>query len=102
MTCLTKPLHSHRDPRPLASLYTLPNNINRWTVEDVNLFLSILGFDYTAELLYRNNMDGPSLLLLRRVDVLHGLGLRIGPAMKLYAYIERLRQDFKIDLGPDD
>jgi len=37
-------------------------------------------------------IDGPSLLLMRRNDVLTALGLKLGPALKIYQKIMRLQQ----------
>jgi hypothetical protein len=41
-------------------------------------------------------MDGSCVLVLQRKDVLQGLGLKLGPALKIYRHIKRLqtRRDF--------
>jgi hypothetical protein len=42
-------------------------------------------------------MDGSCVLVLQRKDVLQGLGLKLGPALKIYRHIKRLqtRRDFR-------
>lgn len=41
-------------------------------------FLILLGFPDLSNLFKEQEIDGPSLLLLRREDVLTGLGLKLG------------------------
>lgn len=36
-------------------------------------------------------IDGKSLLLMRRSDVLSGLSLKLGHALKIYVYVQRLQ-----------
>ena len=36
-------------------------------------------------------IDGKSLLLMKRSDVLTGLSLKLGPALKIYTHIQRLQ-----------
>ena len=36
-------------------------------------------------------IDGASALVLQRRDVLQGLGLKLGPALKIYHHIKRLQ-----------
>lgn len=40
---------------------------------------------------FSQEIDGKSLLLMKRSDVLMGLALRLGPALKIYAHVERLQ-----------
>ena len=40
---------------------------------------------------YFQEIDGPSLLLLKRSDVLQGLSLRLGPALKIYNHVMKLQ-----------
>ena len=37
------------------------------------------------------DIDGPSLLLMKRTDVVGNLGLKLGPAVKIYNQIRRLQ-----------
>ncbi len=36
-------------------------------------------------------LDGRSLLLMQRSDVVTGLGLRLGPALKVYSHVKRFQ-----------
>jgi hypothetical protein len=36
-------------------------------------------------------IDGPSLLLMKRNDVVGNMGLKLGPAVKIYNHIRRLQ-----------
>lgn len=36
-------------------------------------------------------IDGPSLLLMKRNDVVVNMGLKLGPAVKIYNHIRRLQ-----------
>lgn len=36
-------------------------------------------------------IDGQSLLLLKRLDVLTGLSFKLGPALKIYKHVSRLQ-----------
>lgn len=55
---------------------------------------------FTLDTIYYNHhcfamcfqeIDGKSLLLMKRSDVLQGLSLRLGPALKIYAHVQRLQ-----------
>jgi len=56
-----------------------------------------LGFNRTAQILLDNNVDGMALLLLRREDILDKLALKMGPALKLYAFLTRLSSELEIE-----
>ncbi|EFX84526.1 hypothetical protein DAPPUDRAFT_8693, partial [Daphnia pulex] len=62
-----------------------------WTSEDVQSYFSRLGFEEQAALLRHNEIDGPSLLLMKRNDVVGNMGLKLGPAVKIYNHIRRLQ-----------
>ena len=40
---------------------------------------------------YFQEIDGRSLLLLHRSDVVSSLGLKLGPALKLFSFIKKLQ-----------
>lgn len=65
----------------------LPNETSNWTVEDVGDFIKFIGFPKEAENFVSNQIDGKSLLLLTRQDVLTGFKMKLGPALKIYAHI---------------
>lgn len=70
------------DPYPDAS---------QWTVTDVVNFFQEKGFEEQANAFKDQEIDGHSLLLLKRSDVLQGLSLRLGPALKIYNHVMRLQ-----------
>ncbi len=48
--------------------------------------------DYnTLTIVFRQEIDGPSLLLMKRNDVVLNMGLKLGPAVKIYTHIRRLQ-----------
>uniref|UniRef100_A0A3Q2X9U6 SAM domain-containing protein n=1 Tax=Hippocampus comes TaxID=109280 RepID=A0A3Q2X9U6_HIPCM len=55
-----------------------------WTVSDVVTYFTIAGFPEQATAFGTQEIDGKSLLLMQRNDVLTGLSIRLGPALKIY------------------
>ncbi|XP_077427036.1 sterile alpha motif domain-containing protein 1 [Vanacampus margaritifer] len=55
-----------------------------WTVSDVVTYFTIAGFPEQAAAFETQEIDGKSLLLMQRNDVLTGLSIRLGPALKIY------------------
>lgn len=41
--------------------------------------------------LHRQEIDGKALLLMTRNDVLTGMSFKLGPALKIYAHVQRLQ-----------
>lgn len=68
-----------------------------WTTDDVESYVKEIGFPDQAHLFKEQLIDGRSLLLLRRVDVVKGLSMKLGPALKIYAHINQLQE---IDIVP--
>ena len=68
---------------------------SEWTIDDVEGYIKEIGFPDQAPLFKEQEIDGRSLLLLKRMDVLTGLQMKLGPALKIYAHIYRL-QGFKL------
>ncbi|KAK2176405.1 hypothetical protein NP493_664g02049 [Ridgeia piscesae] len=62
-----------------------------WTIDNVVEFFTDVGFTEQAQQFREQEIDGKSLLLMKRSDVLMGLALRLGPALKIYAHVERLQ-----------
>ncbi|RUS86597.1 hypothetical protein EGW08_005613 [Elysia chlorotica] len=62
-----------------------------WSVEEVAQFLTSAGFKQQAELFKEQEIDGVSLLLLKRNDVLRGLDMKLGPALKVNRLIQGLQ-----------
>uniref|UniRef100_A0A8C7N018 Sterile alpha motif domain containing 1b n=1 Tax=Oncorhynchus kisutch TaxID=8019 RepID=A0A8C7N018_ONCKI len=59
------------------------NPVN-WTVSDVVCYFTTAGFAEQALAFRTQEIDGKSLLLMQRNDVLTGLSIRLGPALKIY------------------
>ncbi|XP_062866846.1 sterile alpha motif domain-containing protein 1 [Trichomycterus rosablanca] len=55
-----------------------------WTVADVASYFTAVGFPEQALAFRMQEIDGKSLLLMQRNDVLTGLSIRLGPALKIY------------------
>ncbi|XP_054388414.1 sterile alpha motif domain-containing protein 13 isoform X2 [Pongo abelii] len=57
-----------------------------WAVMDVVNYFRTVGFEEQANAFQEQEIDGKSLLLMTRNDVLTGLQLKLGPALKIYEY----------------
>ncbi|KAM4585546.1 sterile alpha motif domain-containing protein 1 [Odontesthes bonariensis] len=55
-----------------------------WSVSDVVSYFTAAGFPEQAAAFRIQEIDGKSLLLMQRNDVLTGLSIRLGPALKIY------------------
>jgi hypothetical protein len=62
-----------------------------WSADMVKMFIEHLGFPELSYKFKEQEIDGQSLLLLRREDVLQLLKLKVGPALKLYNRILKLQ-----------
>ncbi|KAK3803906.1 hypothetical protein RRG08_059772 [Elysia crispata] len=62
-----------------------------WSVEEVAQFLTSAGFTQQAQLFKEQEIDGVSLLLLKRSDVLKGLDMKLGPALKVNRLVQGLQ-----------
>ncbi|KAM9831434.1 sterile alpha motif domain-containing protein 13 [Neosynchiropus ocellatus] len=63
----------------------LPDPAN-WAVVDVVNYFKATGFEEQATAFQDQEIDGKSLLLMTRNDVLTGLSIKLGPALKIYEY----------------
>uniref|UniRef100_A0A672MVK0 Sterile alpha motif domain-containing protein 13-like n=2 Tax=Sinocyclocheilus grahami TaxID=75366 RepID=A0A672MVK0_SINGR len=57
-----------------------------WAVADVVNYFKATGFEEQANAFQDQEIDGKSLLLMTRNDVLTGLSIKLGPALKIYEY----------------
>lgn len=69
----------------------LQKNPKDWTVDDVETFIKSIGFPEQAMLFKEQEVDGVSLLLLKRCDVVTDMSMKMGPALKIYGHIQRLQ-----------
>ncbi|PSN53578.1 hypothetical protein C0J52_00966 [Blattella germanica] len=79
------PLHS--DPQVDESI----PDVSSWSVEQVAHYLEQQGYNLQASVFRNNDIDGASLLLMKRSDVLMGLQLKLGPALKVYGQVKKLQ-----------
>ncbi|KAK3930653.1 Sterile alpha motif domain-containing protein 13 [Frankliniella fusca] len=68
---------------------TIPD-ASDWSTEDVYEFFSTKYPDY-ASVFKDQDIDGRSLLLMTRADVVNGLNLKLGPALKIYGQVKKLQ-----------
>lgn len=71
---------------------TIYTDASNWNVDDVVSFFDENGFKDQSRVFKDQEIDGPSLLLMKRGDVLTALGLKLGPALKLYRKIVKIQQ----------
>ncbi|KAI8786736.1 atherin isoform X1 [Biomphalaria glabrata] len=64
---------------------------SQWTVEDVVEYITSAGFPDESKVFFEQEIDGVALLLLKRADVLKGLNLKLGPALKINRHIQGLQ-----------
>uniref|UniRef100_A0A8C4NFD9 Uncharacterized protein n=1 Tax=Eptatretus burgeri TaxID=7764 RepID=A0A8C4NFD9_EPTBU len=71
-----------------------------WSAGDVAGYLRTAGFEEEALAFLEQEIDGKSLLLMKRSDVLTGLPIKLGPALKIYQHHVKFLQDqhFRSDL----
>lgn len=67
-------------------------NIADWSAARMSQYLVQNGIKETvAKVFFDQEIDGASVLVLTRKDVLHSLGMKLGPALKVYQHIRRLQ-----------
>jgi hypothetical protein len=62
-----------------------------WSCEEVESFIRLIGFPDQAVTFREQEIDGLSLLLLKRSDLLSDMDLKLGPAVKIYGHVQRLQ-----------
>ena len=82
---------NHRDIQQETKPNVLPPNLVDWSAEDVTDYFSKIGFPDQAPVFLREEIDGKSLLLLKRSDVIESLSFKLGPAVKIYDQIAKLQ-----------
>lgn len=78
------------------------NNINNsklpkldsWTPDEVADYILSKGFANEAELFKTQSVDGISLLLMQRTDFTYGLKIKLGPALKIYDQVCKLKREY--------
>ncbi|VDP75679.1 unnamed protein product [Echinostoma caproni] len=81
----------HPPSLDMAHFVSRPEDIRAWSVEHVRDWLLEEGFHRESEAFFQQEIDGACLLLMKRMDVLTELGIKLGPAVKIYERIKRLQ-----------
>lgn len=79
------------DSRVIESNPGMGRNPKDWSVDEVESFIKAIGYADQACLFKDQEVDGVSLLLLKRSDVINGMTMKMGPALKIYGHIQRLQ-----------
>ncbi|VDD81248.1 unnamed protein product [Mesocestoides corti] len=88
---LGTPQHEFSAPE-LHLTATRPADVKLWTVDQVAEWLREQGaFDKEAEAFRQQDIDGACLMLLKRMSVLTDVGIKLGPAVKIFDRIKRLQ-----------
>uniref|UniRef100_A0A8C8K5W4 Polyhomeotic-like protein 1 n=1 Tax=Oncorhynchus tshawytscha TaxID=74940 RepID=A0A8C8K5W4_ONCTS len=70
----------------------LPGSPAQWSVEEVSQFISSLqGCEELADHFLSQEIDGQALLLLREEHLMSTMNIKLGPALKICAHINNLR-----------
>uniref|UniRef100_A0A087XR22 Polyhomeotic homolog 1 n=1 Tax=Poecilia formosa TaxID=48698 RepID=A0A087XR22_POEFO len=86
----------HQPPPPPATESSaptcLPTSPAQWTVEEVSQFISSLqGCEELASQFLSQEIDGQALLLLKEEHLMSTMNIKLGPALKICAHINNLR-----------
>ncbi|KAF5402542.1 hypothetical protein PHET_04061 [Paragonimus heterotremus] len=87
---LTEPVDTSH-PQGVPEHLLRPDDVRAWSVDHVRDWLLEEGFSREAEAFSQQEIDGACLLLMKRMDVLTELGIKLGPAVKIYERIKRLQ-----------
>jgi len=69
---------------------TIPD-AKHWTTNQVYQYFSTHFKPELAQVFKDQDIDGQSLLLMKRMDVLTSLSLKLGPALKVYGHVRKLQ-----------
>ncbi|XP_067468138.1 polyhomeotic-like protein 1 isoform X3 [Thunnus thynnus] len=88
--------HHQPPPPPLPTESSAPScltaNPAQWSVEDVSQFISSLqGCEELASQFLSQEIDGQALLLLKEEHLMSTMNIKLGPALKICAHINNLR-----------
>ncbi|KAL0993248.1 hypothetical protein UPYG_G00105180 [Umbra pygmaea] len=85
-----------------VKMETTKQNLLLWSVADVASYITAAGFPEQAGAFRTQEIDGKSLLLMQRSDVLTGLSIRLGPALKIYErHVKALQRTHFLDEEDD-
>ncbi|XP_040908674.1 polyhomeotic-like protein 1 isoform X2 [Toxotes jaculatrix] len=86
----------HQPPPPLPTESSAPSCLPavpaQWSVEEVSQFISSLqGCEELASQFLSQEIDGQALLLLKEEHLMSTMNIKLGPALKICAHINNLR-----------
>ncbi|XP_051245602.1 polyhomeotic-like protein 1 isoform X5 [Dicentrarchus labrax] len=86
----------HQPPPPLPTESSAPSCLSaspgQWSVEEVSQFISSLqGCEELASQFLSQEIDGQALLLLKEEHLMSTMNIKLGPALKICAHINNLR-----------
>uniref|UniRef100_A0A665TXQ8 Polyhomeotic homolog 1 n=1 Tax=Echeneis naucrates TaxID=173247 RepID=A0A665TXQ8_ECHNA len=86
----------HQPPPPLPTESSAPGCLSavpaQWSVEEVSQFISSLqGCEELAAQFLSQEIDGQALLLLKEEHLMSTMNIKLGPALKICAHINNLR-----------
>uniref|UniRef100_A0A3Q4G692 SAM domain-containing protein n=2 Tax=Neolamprologus brichardi TaxID=32507 RepID=A0A3Q4G692_NEOBR len=82
------PLPAESSPPPTC----LPASPSQWSVEEVSQFISSLqGCEDLASQFLSQEIDGQALLLLKEEHLMSTMNIKLGPALKICAHINSLK-----------
>ncbi|XP_042151658.1 polyhomeotic-like protein 2 isoform X3 [Oncorhynchus tshawytscha] len=77
---------------PLLTQHFLPNDSTKWNVEEVYEFIhSLPGCQEIADEFRSQEIDGQAMLLLKEDHLMSAMNIKLGPALKIYAHINMLK-----------
>ncbi|XP_064822568.1 polyhomeotic-like protein 2 isoform X6 [Oncorhynchus masou masou] len=77
---------------PLLTQHFLPNDSTKWNVEEVYDFIhSLPGCQEIADEFRSQEIDGQAMLLLKEDHLMSAMNIKLGPALKIYAHINMLK-----------
>jgi len=70
-------------------------DVVEWSSTDLATYFRDKGFGDEAAIMEEQEVDGKSLLLMSRFDILRGLNLKLGPALRMYTnHVQPMKQIF--------
>ncbi|OQR75899.1 hypothetical protein BIW11_08126, partial [Tropilaelaps mercedesae] len=85
-------IDNNRNTGTLAQFAIHYPDVSQWSATGVARFFAEIGYTNEARVFIEQEIDGASLLLLKRTDVLGILGLKLGPALKMFRHISGLQK----------
>ncbi|KAL3310568.1 sterile alpha motif domain containing 1 [Cichlidogyrus casuarinus] len=79
-----------------------PKDVKTWTVNQVKQWLVEQNYEKEGDCFAAEEIDGACLLLMKRMDLLTDLGIKLGPAVKIFERIKLLQAQCEASLSPNE